>query len=73
MNDFTVDVSFDAAWLEQALATARAGKVVRMSVVIKDAGPQAKYAARCLGGGDHEYLVAAIAGDFTKDAAWLGA
>jgi hypothetical protein len=69
MNQFSVDVSFDEKWLVNALAAARRKELVRVTVVISDAGPNVKYKAAALGGGDAEYLVAAIAGDFTKESA----
>ncbi len=71
-NTFTVDVSFDAAWLEAALESRRAGKLVRVAVVIRNAGPGVTYAAGAIGGGENEYLVASVAGDFTKEPAWRG-
>jgi len=72
MNVFTVDICLDQAWLEAALATAKAGKIVRATVVISDAGPDAKYKAAVLGGGDCEYMVCSVAGDFTEERAWRG-
>jgi hypothetical protein len=72
MDSFTVDIALDEAWLEAALKTAKSGKIVRATVVITDAGPNAKYKAAVLGGGDCEYIVCSVAGDFTKEPAWQG-
>jgi hypothetical protein len=69
---FTVDVSFDEEWLAAALQRAYRGGTVRVSVVISGAGPGVTYKAQALGGEGSEYLVAALAGDFTQEPAWRG-
>jgi hypothetical protein len=69
---FTVDVPLDEGWLVNALAAVRAGKIARVTVVIRNAGPKATYKARALGGGDAEYMVCSVAGDFTTEPAWEG-
>lgn len=69
---FTVDVPLEQEWLEAALASVKSGGIARVSVVIIDAGRQAKYKVRCLGGGEVEYMIASVAGDFTEEPAWWG-
>jgi hypothetical protein len=71
-DTFTVDVSFDEEWLAAALQRAYRGGTVRVSVVISNAGPAVTYKAQALGGEGTEYLVAALAGDFTEEPAWRG-
>ena len=69
---FTVDVPLKEDWLLAALETVRRGEIARVSVVIKGAGRSCTYGVRVLGGGDVEYMYAAVAGDFTKELAWRG-
>lgn len=69
---FTIDVCLSEEWLVNALEAFRKGKLVRVSVVIGNSGPNTTYKARAIGGGEGEYIIAAIAGDFTKEEAWRG-
>jgi hypothetical protein len=72
VDRFSVDITLDELWLEAALKHVREGGIARVTVVITDAGPKCRYKAAVLGGGDVEYLVAAMAGDFIQEPAWRG-
>jgi hypothetical protein len=72
IDAFTVDIPPEVEWLKAALATAETGGIVRVSVVIRDAGNACTYKVKALGGGDAEYVICGVAGDFTEEPAWAG-
>jgi hypothetical protein len=70
MDVFTVDVCLPESWLVAALERARAGKSVRVSFVVKDAGHEAKTKVAVRPERTDDFLVGRMAGDLTSEPFW---
>lgn len=67
---FTVDVCLPESWLVAALERCRAGRSVRVTFVVRDAGRDAKIKVAVRPERTDDFLVGRMAGDLTDEPFW---